>query len=173
MELGHGWVIPFRTCYAYVIIYPRHKLGAGCTNLCAGCGNLYLHYSGVIMNAMLSQITGVSIVHSTVCWTSDPRKHQRSASLAFVKGIHRWPVNSPHKGPVTRKMFPFDDVIMSKKIPRGVINLYIPSCNQSTVYYIFVKTKNDDIYTDSKIQWRIHIDWANSNFLIIWLRLNK
>ena len=39
-------------------------------------------------------------------------KHQRSASLAFVRGIHRWPVNSPHKWPVTRKMFPFDDVIM-------------------------------------------------------------
>ena len=40
------------------------------------------------------------------------RKHQSSASLAFVRWIHRWPVNSPHKGPVTRKMFPFDDVIM-------------------------------------------------------------
>ena len=33
-------------------------------------------------------------------------------SLAFVWGIHRWPANSPHKGPVTRKMFPFDDVII-------------------------------------------------------------
>ena len=41
------------------------------------------------------------------------KKHQSSAPLACVKGIHRWPVNSPHKGPVTRKMFPFDDVIMS------------------------------------------------------------
>ena len=43
---------------------------------------------------------------------TDQRKHQSSALLAFVRGIHRWPVNSPHKGPVTRKMFPFDDVIM-------------------------------------------------------------
>ena len=43
---------------------------------------------------------------------ADQRKHQSSASLALVRGIHRWPVNSPHKGPVTRKMFPFDDVIM-------------------------------------------------------------
>ena len=41
-------------------------------------------------------------------------KHQSSASLAFVRGIHRWPVNSPHKRPVMRKMFPFDDVIMSR-----------------------------------------------------------
>ena len=42
------------------------------------------------------------------------KNHQSSASLAFVRGIHRWPVNSPHKRPVTRKTFPlnFDDVIM-------------------------------------------------------------
>ena len=40
------------------------------------------------------------------------KKTSSSASLAFVRGIHRGPVNSPHKGPVTQKMFPFDDVIM-------------------------------------------------------------
>ena len=57
-------------------------------------------------------ITGVTIVYSTVGSGADQRKHQSSASLVFVKGIHRWPVNSPHKGPVTRKMFLFDDVIM-------------------------------------------------------------
>ena len=43
---------------------------------------------------------------------ADQRKHQSSTSLAFARGIHRWPVNSPHEGPVTWKMFPFDDVIM-------------------------------------------------------------
>ena len=43
---------------------------------------------------------------------SDQRKHRISASLAFVREIHRGPLNSPHKWPVTRKMFPFDDVIM-------------------------------------------------------------
>ena len=64
------------------------------------------------MNAMASQITCVSIVCSTVCSGTDQRKHQSSASLAFVRGIHRWPVNSLHKEPVTRKMIPFDDVIM-------------------------------------------------------------
>ena len=42
----------------------------------------------------------------------DQRNLQSSASLAFVWGIHRLPVNSRHKWPVTRKMFPFDDVIM-------------------------------------------------------------
>ena len=61
---------------------------------------------------MASQITGVSVVYSAVCSSADQQKHQSSASLAFVRGIHRWPVNSPHKGPVTRKMFPFDDVTM-------------------------------------------------------------
>ena len=72
------------------------------------------HYSDVIMSMIASQITGVSIVYSTVCSDADQRKHQGSASLAFVRGIHRWPVNSPHKWPVTRKMFPFEDVIMNK-----------------------------------------------------------
>ena len=64
------------------------------------------------MSAMVSQIAGVSIICSTVCWGADQRKHQSSASLAFVRGIRRSPVDSPHKGTVTRKMFPFVDVIM-------------------------------------------------------------
>ena len=71
-----------------------------------------LHYNDVIMSAMASQTTSLTIVYSTVYSGVDQRKHQSSASLAFVRGIHRWPVNSPHKGPVSRKMFPFDDVIM-------------------------------------------------------------
>ena len=70
------------------------------------------HYNDVTMRAMASQITGFSIVYSTVGSGADQRKHQSSASLAFVRGIHRWPVNSPRKRPVTRKMFPLDDVIM-------------------------------------------------------------
>ena len=71
------------------------------------------HCSDVIMSPMASQITSLVIVYSTVYSGTDQRKHQSPASLAFVWGIHRWSVNSPHKGPVTRKMFPFDDVIMS------------------------------------------------------------
>ena len=49
---------------------------------------------------MVSQITGVSIVCTTVSSGAGQRKHQSSASLDIVRGIHRWPVNSPHKGPV-------------------------------------------------------------------------
>ena len=69
------------------------------------------HFSDVIMSALASQITGVSIIYSTVYSGADQIKHQNSASLAFVGGIHQWPVNSPHKGRVTQKMLPFDDVI--------------------------------------------------------------
>ena len=72
----------------------------------------YIHYGDVIMGAIVSQITSLTIVYSAVYSGADQIKHQRSASLAFVRGIHRRPMNSPHKWPVTRKTFPFDDVIM-------------------------------------------------------------
>ena len=71
------------------------------------------HYGDVMMGTMASQITSLTIVYATVYSGADLRKHQSSASLAFVSGIHRGPVNSPHKWSVTRKMFPFDDVIMT------------------------------------------------------------
>ena len=56
------------------------------------------HYSDVVMGSMESQITSLTTVYSTVYSGADERKHQSSASLAFVRGIHRWP-----QGPVTRK----------------------------------------------------------------------
>ena len=75
------------------------------------------------MGAIASQITSLTIVYSTVYSDAEQRKHQSSASLAFVWGIHRWPVNSPHKWPVTRKMFPFDDVIMQWRICAWITSL--------------------------------------------------
>ena len=75
-------------------------------------GSAFCDCSDVIMSPMASQITSLTIVYSTFHSGADQRKHESSASLASVLGIHRWPVNSPHKGPVTREMFPFDDVIM-------------------------------------------------------------
>ena len=65
------------------------------------------------MSTMASRITSLTIVYSTAYSGAVQRNHQSSASLAFVSGIHRWSVNSSHKGSVTQKMFPFDDVIMS------------------------------------------------------------
>ena len=77
------------------------------------------YYGDVIMSAMTSQITSLTIVCSNVYSGADQRKHQSSASWGFVRGIHRWPVNSPHKGPVTRKRFPFDDVIMILRLEQN------------------------------------------------------
>ena len=79
--------------------------------------NIDIHYDDVIMSEIASQITSLTIVYSIVHSGTDQSKHQSSASLAFVWEIHRWPVNFPHKWPVTRKMFPFDDVIMFTKHP--------------------------------------------------------
>ena len=113
------------------------------------------------MGAMASQITNLAIVYSTVYSGSDQRKHQSSASLAFVRGTHRWPVNSPHKGPVMLKMFPFDDVIM---VTRGanltnenkVLGRWIPNICVSQFHFY-------------KIQHhKITISTAYSNMLFIW-----
>ena len=70
------------------------------------------HYNDVIMSTMAYQITNLKIVYPTVYSITDQRKHQSSVSVVFVREIHRWRVNSPHKGPFTWKMFPCDDVIM-------------------------------------------------------------
>ena len=93
----------------------KSDLQVQCTPEKENTGN-WSHNCDVIMNTIASQITSLTIVYLTVNSGIDQRKHQSSASLAFVRGIHRRPVNSPHKGPVTRKMFPFDDVIMAAAI---------------------------------------------------------
>ena len=80
------------------------------------------HYGDFIMGTISSQTTSLMIVYSTVYSDADERKHQSSTSLAFVRGIHQGPVNSPHKWPVRPKMFPFDDVIMD---PEGAVTMMI------------------------------------------------
>ena len=77
-----------------------------------------------MMGAMVSHIRNVVVVCSAVCSGADQRKYQSSASQAFVMGIHRWPVDSPHGGLVTRKVFPFDDVIMNAE---GVVRQHTVS----------------------------------------------
>ena len=98
---------------------------------------LFEHYNDIIMGVMASQVTSLTIVYSAVYSGADQRKHQSFASLAFARGIHRWPVNSPHKWPVTRKMSPFDDVIMiisyvTYTITTALLN--IPCCTQKTLW---------------------------------------
>ena len=101
-----------RCSVAMVLTMPDRPLSSAIKN----DFNYMCHYNAVIMSAMASQITGVSIVCSTVGSGEYQRKHQSSASLAFVRGIHRWPVSFLHKGPVTRKMVPFDNVIMAVSV---------------------------------------------------------
>ena len=81
------------------------------------------------MGLVAPQITSLVIVYSTVYSEADQRKYQSSASLAFVRGIHRGPVNSPHKWPVTRKVFPFDDVIMN-----CIIHAFSSICYYKHIY---------------------------------------
>ena len=84
-------------------------------NACCGLIYVYftrIHYNDVIIGVIASQITSLTIVYSIVYSDADQRKHRSSASLVFVWGIQRGRVNSPHKWPVTCRIFPFDDVIM-------------------------------------------------------------
>ena len=103
--------------------YRVHTTWRGCqTEDLLGVAIMYsIHYCDVIMGVVASHITSLKIVYSTVYSDADQRKHQSSASLVFVRGIHRGPLNSPHRGPVARIMFPFDDVIMWKLFWSAVI----------------------------------------------------
>ena len=123
------------------------------------------------MSAITFQITGVSIVYTTVCSGTNQRKHQSSASLAFVRGIHRWPVNSPHKGPVTWKMFPFDDLIMGDLV--GVFfcsycHIKIFKGNESGALTLqpplviaFSPYQKLHVSTPLKMAEKIYCDWAS------------
>ena len=83
------------------------------------------------MGSMVSQITSLTIGNSAVYSAADQRKHQSSASLAAVRGIHQWPLGSPHKWPETRKMFPFDDDVMSG--PFFGLQMWLPYIFRSKV----------------------------------------
>ena len=111
---GCGWLCTtcfrFRTCFI-----SNHNVSWGRT-----------HYSYVIMGMIAYQITSFTIVYSIVYSGADQRKYQSSASLAFVREIHRWLVNAPHKGPVTRKMFLFGDVIMRWFLVKEKGVMYLP-----------------------------------------------
>ena len=100
--------------YKFVVSYvPADDLAPwGYKAICWHNEDEVSHYNDIIMGSMASQITSLAIVFSAVYSGVDQRKYQSSASLAFVRGTRRGPVNSQHKWPVTQKMFPFDDVIM-------------------------------------------------------------
>ena len=137
-----------------------------------GLVQLVYHYNDVKIGAMASQITSLTNVYSTVYTGTDQRKHQSSASLAFVRGIHRWPVNSPHKWPVARKMFPFDDVIMCHmdmwlRYTLTLISSYTgnPACHSpssvGTHTYSLNTWRNNNVVLTSK---RRHFDVITSKW---------
>ena len=99
---------------------------------------------------MESQINSVSIVFSTVC-SGEYSKYQSSASTTFMKGIHWWRVDSPHNRPVTRKMFPFDDVIMICDISHTTLSPY-----RITTHYGF--TCRSHLYTGSYLSFTVSVD---------------
>ena len=115
-------------------------------------GGLDNHYNDVTMGAIASQITSLTIVYSIVYSDADQRKHQSSASIAFV--------DSPHKWPVTRKIFPFDDVIMRKHMciiwPQWITGVAVNTpCLYTCIYWLIciLKTKAPAIDKPRKI-WR-------------------
>ena len=124
--LGHGLVItPHVRLWMYslnnirVLTFVKGSLVLWVARV--SLDTMLMLYSDVIMGTIASQTTSLTIVYSTVYSGADQRTHQNSVSLASVRGIHRWPVNFPHKGPVTRKMFPFDNVVMEN---HGQLILY-------------------------------------------------
>ena len=139
----------------------------------------WMHYCDVIMSEIASQITSFTIVCSTVCSVADQRKHQSYASLAFVRGIHRRQMNSPHKGPVTRKMFPFDDVIMwifnIIKTPTAYWTHLPPGQNgchfaDDIFKRIFMKEKSYMLIWISPNLFQIYYDYHNIYMYIFQLR---
>ena len=94
------------------------------------------------------------------------QKHQSSASLAFVQGIHRWPVNSRHKGPVTWKMFPFDDVIMCTK------TMPVNQSHIAGVWKIYLRIYYDENILPCYEKESIHRYVWNMNMRVILFRQN-
>ena len=105
-----------------------------------------IHHSDVIISAMASP---GAIICSTICSGTDQRKHQSSTSQAFVRGIHWWPVDSPHKGPVMWKMLPSDDAMINMAVNRQQA-IVKPITNQLTDVYTF------KIYLNTTWYWIPH-----------------
>ena len=129
-----------------------------------------MQYSDVIMGAMAPQNISLTIVYSTVYSGANQRKHQSSASLTFVRGIPRSLVNSPHKWPVTRKMFPFDDVIMmfSAAMTSCVVSEmaqpyrgFLQLCRYSQT---FIRTFITLLYTQSSLPCSLDADTIAGNW---------
>ena len=113
------------------------------------------HYSDIIMGAIASQITSLTLVYPIVYSGADQRKYQSSASLAFVWGIHRRPVNSPHKWPVTRKNF---HLMTSSCNPEYL------QCGKIAWHHMMSLSLNEHNTSTCRISyWYLYLDMVTTN----------
>ena len=123
-------------------------------------------YYSVIMSAMASQVTSLTIVYPNVYSGTDQRKHQSSASLAFVRK------KGPHKRPVTRKMSPFDDVIMfgietsvGKSVPQKALDTDTYPCldwRRAVLCWVYTELLRDSSFTYEQKwpKWPLLVSWS-------------
>ena len=115
---------------------------------------------------MASPITGATIVCSNVSSDADKKtkqKRQSSASLAFVRWIHRGLLDSPYNGPVTRKLFPFDDVIMNRHPMPYVYHEYLTNENTETLWVHYTPI---NVY----LLWFVYRQWRSCITLYFYWR---
>ena len=137
-----------------------------------------LHFDGLMQGCSNSSALAVELLQcctkpsfcSTVCSGIRQRQHQSSVLLAFVSGIHRWPADSPHKGPVTGEIFPWHGVSWEEKIPAVMFQrLYDTShhiCSSLSIHkYIFDLRNVWSYLTISRLQkhyrsfWIMYVCW--------------
>ena len=124
------------------------------------------------MITMVYQITDATIVYSTVYSGTDQRKHQRFASQVFVRGVHQWRLNSPQKGSVTRKMFPFYDVIMNI-YPIGNYDMDLHILGIACYSFVIINTGLSKLQTMQWSTMRITLNAVISYLDPCWFSMGK
>ena len=150
------------------IAYPGRNVQVGCTPMAVvlhrfDCRSLQWRHNerdGV-------SVTSLTIVYSNVYSGTDQRKHQSSPSLAFVWGIHRWPLNFPTKGMYRGKCF---HLMTSSCIPLPTCwtadnkyDTWIISCYVNVALQLWTPWKRDKMASQSmrhKPCWNIHVNWC-------------
>ena len=97
------------------------------------------------MSRMVSQNTSLTIVHLIIYSGTDQRKHQSSVSLAYVQGIHQWPVNSLHKWTVMRKI--------NQALPMDHYAWYLPNLHRAFQCLIKATSWKPDVAGGLPSQW--------------------
>ena len=121
---------------------------------------IHIHHSDVITGVMASQITSLAIIHSTVYFVGG----------GGGGGLHRSPVNSPHKWPVTRKMFPFEDVIILARVIHGCqcLDARIPKATYNRHYqYLAVHVVHNMVKFLCTLFYSVHISLYHGDNLLV------